>query len=118
VFHDLRVIGGQQLGALTEVLHRVAAIAHHVPDELVGLGQRRSGPVDELGLHGLPALGVAVAGRGLQRADVEPVTPIGDLTEVLVRVTFAAACPHLALVLRSESLLQVGAATPPGNPIS
>jgi hypothetical protein len=72
-------LGGQQLGALIEVLHRVAAIAHHVRDELV--------------------------------------TPIRDLTEVLVRVAFAAAGPYLALVLRSESLLQIGAATPPEIPL-
>jgi hypothetical protein len=38
-------------------------------------------------------------------ADIEPVTPIRDLAQVLRCVAFTAALSHLALVLRSESLL-------------
>jgi hypothetical protein len=88
---------GSQLGTFGEVLDAVAAVVHHVRDQLVRLIQRSSGAVDELGLHGLPAWGAVVA-------------------EELICVTFAAVCPHLACVAGSESLPQVGAVPPPGTP--
>src|SRR5918997_2441033 len=112
VLDNLRVIRGNELGTLTEVLHRVTAIMHHVRHEPVGFVQGSPGPIDELGLHGIPASGVAVAGRGLQLADVELIASIGDLAQVLQGVALAAARLHLPFVLGSESLLQAGAPAP------
>jgi hypothetical protein len=116
VLHDLWVIGGHQLGTVAEVFHRVAAIAHHLGNQLVCLVQGRSGSVDELGLHSLPALGVTLASRRFQFVDVEPVTPIRNLAQVLIRGALAAARLHLTGVFGPESLLQAGAATPQGIP--
>ncbi len=116
VLHDLRVIGGHQLGTVAEVFHRVATIAHHLGDQLICLVQGRSGSVDELGLHSLPALGVTLASRGFQFVDVEPVTPIRDLAQVLICGALAAARLDLARVFGPESLVEARAATLQGIP--
>ncbi|HEX2289969.1 MAG TPA: hypothetical protein VHH53_07205 [Pseudonocardiaceae bacterium] len=114
MLNNLRVIRGNKLSALAEVLHRVAAIVHDIRHEPVSFVQGSPGPIDELGLDGFPAPGVAVAGRRLQLADVEPIAPIGDLAQVLQGVALATARLHLTFVLGSESLLQAGAPTPAG----
>ena len=119
MLNDLGVVGGDELGAVVEVpdgVDGVATLVHHVHDEPICLVQGRPGAIDEVGLHGLPASRVALAGRGLQRTDIEPIAPVRDLAQVPRRIALAAAYAHLAFVLGSESLLQVGAATTPGIP--
>jgi hypothetical protein len=68
---EARVVDRQVGGALLEVGDRIAAGRHHLADQLVGAGDRRTGVVDELGLHMAPAVDVTVGLDGGQAADVE-----------------------------------------------
>jgi len=79
VLNDLWMVSGDELGSLVEVLHRVATVLHHVGHQPVCLIQRAPGLVDEVTLHGFPALGVAIAGRGVKLANVKLVAPIGNV---------------------------------------
>jgi len=119
MLNGLGMVGGDELGTFVEIpdgVDRVATLVHHIHDKPVCLVKGRPGPVDEVGLHGLPASEVTLAGRGLQRANVKPIAPIHDCAEVPRRIALTAACTHLALVLGTESLLQVDAATTPRIP--
>jgi hypothetical protein len=115
MLNDLGMVGGDELSALTEVAHGVAAVLHHVNDQPVRLIQRTAGLVDEIGLHRLPASGVAIAGRGIELPDVESVSPTGHVAQVPLRITFAASGGYLAVVLGTEPLLQVRPAAPAGG---
>jgi len=61
-------------------------------------------------------LGVTLAGRGFQFVNIKPVTPIRDLTQVLICGPLATARLHLPGVFGPEPLLQARAATPQGIP--
>jgi hypothetical protein len=62
VLDDVRMVDGDVRGTLFEVLDRVATLLHHRLDLTVRARDRGARIVDELGLHGLPAVEVALAG--------------------------------------------------------
>ena len=112
MLYDLWIVGRDEFGSLAEIAHWIAPIFHDVSDQPVCFSQSTFGLVDEIGLYALPAPRVAIAGRGIQLADVELVPPFGNAAQVALRVTLASAGCHLAVILRAESVLQVGAAAP------
>src|SRR5215218_128400 len=80
VLDHLRVIDRHVGGALLELVgDRVAALAHDLDDERVGLADGGGGLVDEPPLRGAPALDVAVARAGVELADLELLAALAAL---------------------------------------
>ena len=77
VLHDHGMVDRHVCSALLEVLgDGVAALAHDLRDERVGLGHRGRRLIDEGPLRRGPALGVALARRGFQVADLQLRAPV------------------------------------------
>src|SRR5215218_3005871 len=109
VLDHLRVIDRHVGGALLELVgDRVAALAHDLDDERVGLADGGGGLVDEPPLRGAPALDVAVARAGVELADLELLAALAALLQLgLGLAAVAAALLDGALVLGAEALLQL-----------
>src|SRR3954470_906861 len=103
------VVDGHVGRALVELLRDgVAAVAHHLHHERVGLADGGRRLVDEPPLGVPPALGVAVARGGLELADLELIAALAALVQLGLRFTaVAAALLERAVVLRAEALLQL-----------
>ena len=108
VLDDLRMVDGDVGGALLELVRDgIAAVAHDLHHERVGLADGRSGLVDEAPLRGPPALGVPVARRGLELADLELVAALAALEQLGLSLPAVAALGDRPLVLGAEALLQL-----------
>lgn len=68
---QLRVLDGQVVRPLFEVADRIAAGAHDLAEQVVGVADRRARIVDELGLHPAPAAGEPCGFFTGQRANVK-----------------------------------------------
>ena len=102
------MVDGHVGGALLELVRDgVAAVAHDLHHERVGLADGRSGLVDEAALRGPPAIGVAVAGRGVELADLEPVVALAALEQLRLSLLAVASLGDGPLVLGAEALLQL-----------
>ena len=112
VLDHVRVVDGDVVRLLVEVLDRIAALAHDLGHERVGVGQRARRLIDELGLRRPPALGVALARRRLERADVIGTSAVEALAQLGFTVARAALFDH-AVVLRTEAFAQLGGAALP-----
>ena len=107
VLDHVRVVDGRVGGLLVEVLDRIAALTHDLRDQLVGIGQRRSGLVDELGLRGLPALDVALARALVERLDVIAAPSVAALAQLGFSCTLVAVLVERAVVLRAKAFTQL-----------
>src|SRR5919198_2010106 len=56
VLDDVRMVDGDRVGTRIEVVDRIAAVAHHLLDEMVRLGDGLGRRVDEAHLHRAPLL--------------------------------------------------------------
>jgi hypothetical protein len=108
VLDDHRVVDRHVGGALLEVLgDRIAALAHDLGDQLVGLGHGGPGLVDEAPLGRRPALGVVLALVGIELADLELRPPLAALGELGLGLAAVAAVGDDAAVLGPEVVLQL-----------
>src|SRR4051794_32650986 len=109
VLDDLGVVDGDIGRALVELVgDGVAAVAHDLHHERVGLADGGRGLVDEATLGVAPAVGVAVARGGLELADLELVAPLTALAQLgLGFAAVAAALLDRGLVFGAEALLQL-----------
>jgi hypothetical protein len=86
------MVDGHVCGALLEVLRdRIAALAHDLRDERIGLGHRRRRLIDEGPLRRCPALGIALARGGFQFADLELRASVAALGQFGLRLSAVAA---------------------------
>src|SRR6185503_12229089 len=109
VLDDLRVVDRDVGRALVELVRDgVAAVAHDLHHERVGLADGRAGLVDEAPLRAAPAVGVAVARGGLELADLELVATLPALAKLgLGLAAVPAALLDRAFVFGAEALLQL-----------
>jgi hypothetical protein len=114
VLDDDGMVDGHVRGPPLEVLvDRVAALGHHLGDETVGIAHGGLRLVDELPLHALPALGVAVARAGIELTDLELLATVTALGELGLGRSLVALLGEGAAVLGPEALLQpLGTALP------
>ena len=99
---------------LVEAVDRVAALAHHLVEERLGLAERVLRRVDEAGLGVVPLVGVLLARCGAERADVELVAGLGAVGQLVLGVpaVLAALGPaDGAVPFGAEPLLQLGGVT-------
>ena len=108
VLDDHGMVDRHVCSALLEVLgDGVAALAHDLRDERVGLGHRGRRLIDEGPLRRGPALGVALARRGFQFADLELRASVATLGQFGLRFTAVPAIGEDASVFGTEILLQL-----------
>ena len=108
VLHDHGMVDRDVCSALLEVLgHGVAALAHDLRDERIGLGHRGRGLIDKGPLRGGPALGVPFARCGFQFADLELRASVAALGQFGLRFTAVPAIREDASVFGTEILLQL-----------
>src|SRR3954447_1104630 len=77
VLDDVGVVDGDVGGPLFEVVHRVAAIRHHLLDQHVRLAESAVRIVHEARLDALPLAEIALACAGREGPDVELIAPLG-----------------------------------------
>ena len=100
---DLRMVDRDERRAVVEVLDRVAAVAHHVLDEAIGIVDRRGRIVDELGLRSLPGVHVARAGQRRERPQLELVVAVLALAQIGLGGLAVAGAIDGAVVLGPEA---------------
>src|SRR5919204_263783 len=79
VLDDARMVDRDVGRALLEVVHRVAAVAHHRLNQHVGVVHRDIRVVDELRLYAAPLGDVSLARGRSQRPDLELAAPVAAL---------------------------------------
>ncbi len=107
VLDHVGVVDRHELAARVEVVDRVAALAHEVGDEPVGVGHRHLRAVDEARLHVLPLLGVALPRRVAQRAQLELVVPGFPIAQVALGLAASVGTFDGPVVLGPKALLEV-----------
>src|SRR5205085_8480121 len=91
---------------LLEVLDRIAALAHHLLDQRVGLADRAARVVDEAGLRDLPRLDVALPRARDERPDVELRAALLPLGQLGLGLPLGRRLGDGAFVLGPEALLE------------
>src|SRR5579863_9251746 len=106
IFHDQWMVHGDIRRALFKVTYRITAGAHHGAEQLVGLGYRTLGVVNELCLHLAPGLDIDLPVLGRERPDGESLDPFFSLLESGFPLPTAPAFRECAGIFRSESRAQ------------
>jgi hypothetical protein len=111
------VLDGEQRELLLGVVAGVSPGREHGRDQLLGAGQRERGVVEEAGLQVLPAGGVVLPVRGVDRAQRECVVFFLAPPQFAVHVARAALVLGHGLQLGPEGRAQLalGAAVPRGG---
>ena len=115
VVHDVGVVNGDVVSAAVEVVDRVAAQAHDLHDEHVGVVQCPGRVVDEVALDGGPGLVELGALLGPQIPDVELAASFLAFGELGLGGLAIARPGHAAFVLGSEVLPQAFGPAAPGR---
>ena len=86
VLDEVGVVDRDERRLLVEAVDRVAPLAHHLVEQRLGVAERVLGRVDEAGLRVVPLVGVLLARRGAERADVELVAGLGPIGQLVLGV--------------------------------
>ena len=81
VLHDDRVIYGQVVHTLIEILERIASRGHHLRDELIGFAHRAFRVIDKTRLNTPPFAGKRIGLILIQLAQVETTDTISAFPE-------------------------------------
>jgi hypothetical protein len=71
IFDNQRMIHGDIRRALFKIADRIAAYGHHIAQQLVGIGHRAAGAIDEARLNSAPGLDKPCAIARAERPDVQ-----------------------------------------------
>ena len=106
IFYHQWMVHGDVRRALFKVTYRVTAAGHHVAEQLVGLGYRTFGVVNELRLNLAPGRKVELPVVGRELPDCETLNTSLSLLEPGFSLPSPPAFLDGAGIFRSESTVQ------------